>query len=92
MRVFCALDVHSSLSSALIRWSIPAQIHRLIFTKSLGAYVESYPTSQDMWVTNRDQNSFNVTMDPQKGHDLAKLSTCTTCEMAEDFSKSSSIN
>jgi hypothetical protein len=45
-----------------------------------------------MWVTNRDQNSFNVTMDPQKGHDLAKLSTCTTCEMAEDFSKSSSIN
>jgi hypothetical protein len=26
-------------------------------------------------------------MDPQKGHDLAKLSTCTTCEMAEDFSK-----
>ncbi|KAF2028170.1 hypothetical protein EK21DRAFT_114090 [Setomelanomma holmii] len=31
-------------------------------------------------------NSFNVTMDPQKGHDLAKLSTCTSCEMSEDFS------
>ncbi|KAH7408806.1 hypothetical protein DE146DRAFT_647234 [Phaeosphaeria sp. MPI-PUGE-AT-0046c] len=31
-------------------------------------------------------NSFNITMDPQKGHDLAKLSTCTTCEMSEDFS------
>jgi len=27
-------------------------------------------------------------MDPAKGHDLAKLSTCTTCEMAEDFSAS----
>jgi hypothetical protein len=25
-------------------------------------------------------------MDPNNGHDLAKLSTCTTCEMAEDFS------
>jgi hypothetical protein len=25
-------------------------------------------------------------MDPAKGHDLVKLSTCTTCEMAEDFS------
>ncbi|KAH8702945.1 hypothetical protein GQ44DRAFT_764278 [Phaeosphaeriaceae sp. PMI808] len=30
-------------------------------------------------------NSFNVTMDHQKGHDLAK-STCTSCEFSEDFS------
>ncbi|ORY03931.1 hypothetical protein BCR34DRAFT_591394 [Clohesyomyces aquaticus] len=30
-------------------------------------------------------NSFNVTMDP-KTHDLAKLSTCTTCQFTEDFS------
>lgn len=26
-------------------------------------------------------------MDPAKGHDLAKLSTCTSCEFSEDFSK-----
>lgn len=38
------------------------------------------------WTVDQRQNSFNITMDPQKGHDLAKLSTCTTCEMAEDFS------
>jgi hypothetical protein len=31
-------------------------------------------------------------MDPQKGHDLAKLSTCTTCEMSEDFSASEYTN
>lgn len=31
-------------------------------------------------------DSFNVTMDPAKGHDLAKLSKCTTCQMSEDFS------
>ncbi|KAH7076304.1 hypothetical protein FB567DRAFT_452124 [Paraphoma chrysanthemicola] len=31
-------------------------------------------------------NSFNITMDPQKGHDLPKLSTCTSCEFSEDFS------
>jgi len=32
------------------------------------------------------QNSFNVTMDPTKGHDLVKGSTCTTCQFSEDFS------
>jgi hypothetical protein len=37
------------------------------------------------------KNSFNVTMDPQNGHDLAKLSTCTSCEMSEDFSESKSV-
>lgn len=31
------------------------------------------------------QNSFNTTMDPVT-HDLAKLSTCTTCQFSEDFS------
>jgi hypothetical protein len=31
-------------------------------------------------------NSFNVTMDPTKGHDLVKGSTCTTCQFSEDFS------
>lgn len=30
-------------------------------------------------------DSFNITMDP-KTHDLAKLSTCTTCQFTEDFS------
>ena len=30
-------------------------------------------------------------MDPQNGHDLAKLSTCTSCEMSEDFSESKSV-
>jgi len=32
------------------------------------------------------QNSFNVTMDFQGGHDLVKLSTCTTCQFKEDLS------
>ena len=32
-------------------------------------------------------DSFNVTMDPAKGHDLAKQSTCTSCEFTEDTSK-----
>ncbi|RYN88784.1 hypothetical protein AA0120_g6816 [Alternaria tenuissima] len=31
-------------------------------------------------------NSFNVTMDPTKGHYLAAQSTCTTCEFTEDLS------
>ncbi|KAI1669069.1 DUF1996 domain containing protein [Pyrenophora tritici-repentis] len=31
-------------------------------------------------------NSFNVTMDPTQGHDIAKLSTCTTCQFTEDLS------
>ncbi|SPO03574.1 uncharacterized protein DNG_06257 [Cephalotrichum gorgonifer] len=30
-------------------------------------------------------NSFNVSMDPE-AHDLAALSTCTTCQFTEDFS------
>jgi hypothetical protein len=87
MRAFYALDARNSLSSAWIHWSTPAQIRRLIFTKSLEAYVKDHENPQKVALSNRKQNSFNVTMDPQKGHDLAKLSTCTTCEMAEDFSK-----
>ncbi|KAM7216965.1 protein of unknown function (DUF1996) domain containing protein [Rhypophila decipiens] len=31
-------------------------------------------------------NSFNVTMDPAKGFDLVKKSTCTSCQFSEDFS------
>lgn len=33
----------------------------------------------------RIQNSFNISMDPES-HDLAALSTCTTCQFTEDLS------
>ncbi len=36
-------------------------------------------------MTDARQNSFNVTMDPAT-HDLPTLSTCTTCQFAEDLS------
>jgi hypothetical protein len=89
MLAFYALDARSSLFSVLTRWSIPVRTHRLTSTRSSEAYVKTNRNTQYRYISNRCQNSFNVTMDPQKGHDLAKLSTCTTCEMAEDFSKSS---
>lgn len=85
MQAFYASDAHNSPSSVSTRWSIPARTHRPTYTKLLEAYA-GRPSSLIPHTSNSNQNSFNVTMDPNKGHDLAKLSTCTTCEMAEDFS------